>query len=294
MKLLLVHGEGLGNIVEALPLIRTLECAGHEVDVALAKTSFGFRENVLVGRAVYCPDEDVPERPYDGKIVTIWGQIHGKNVTPGLKVLNNMRSQQMRTDASEVSVYLNAAKDLGVEKEQFDCRDMLGFDEPEEIFDVVLSNGYNWKMGDLWTAKSWLHYEALAARLTGTGLSVCSVGVQREYIPGTVNMTGIGLRATLGLLRRARVVVSNDSGFYHCASAMRTPTVVLFTFTSVKKNYDPRFHKSALAVARDDVRCRADCHAKMRWKKCSTGFRCRNAAPEDVYCAVREMMRSVK
>jgi hypothetical protein len=291
MKLLLVHGEGLGNIIEVLPLIRTLECAGHEVDVALSNTSFGFREDIFVGRKVYQPDEDVPERQYCGKVVTIWGHIHGKDVAPGLNYLNDVGRQQMRLDMSEVSVYLGAAKEFGALHERFDCQDMLGFDEPDEKFDVVLANGYNWKMGDLWTAKAWLHYEALAVRLVKAGLSVCSIGMKREHVPGTTDMTGLSLRETLGLLRRARAVVSNDTGFYHCAAALRTPTVVLFTFTSVKKNYDPRFHETATVVARDDVKCRADCHAKMKWKKCSTGFRCRNAAPEDVFKTVQRVMR---
>ena len=290
-KFLLVHGEGLGNIVEALPLVKTIEAAFGPVDVALSKTSFDIPKDLFPGRTVYLPGENVPEGPYEGKIVTIWPGKKGREICSRLRVLNDIRKQGMRLDRSEVDVYLNAARDMGINKAsfQFNCKDMLGFIPTDERFDVVIANGYNWKMGDLWKAKAYRNYEEVVAGLKEKGLSVCSIGVKSEHVPGTEDRTGIGLLESLGLIRNARVVVANDSGFYHCSAILRRPTVVLFTFTSVEKNRDERLHKTANVMGAD-LDCRKDCHAKSRWKKCPYSHKCTDFPAKGIVNNVMEVM----
>lgn len=290
MRLLLVHGEGLGNIIEILPLIKTLKNAGHEVDLAISNASFPVPKELFVGQKVYLPGETVTGDGYDGKIVTIWGKINGANIAPGLRILNHLGRQAMRMDQSEVEVYLNIARELGCFNSDFDCRDMIGYRPTEEKYDVVIANGYNWKNADVWRAKGYNQYPEVARLLLSKGITVCSVGAKQEYIPETVDKTGMELVDTLGLVANAKVVVSNDSGIYHCACGMGKKAVVLFTFTSVVKNRDSNFHRTAMVLGRD-FKCRVDCHERNRWLACPYGHECQNIPVEDVVWAVEESLR---
>jgi hypothetical protein len=216
-RILLVHGEGLGNIVEALPLVKALERSGMAVDVALAKTSYDMPRSVFPGRRVYLPGEPVDEGLYAGKVETSWGRFHGKAVAPGLKTLNAAAKQVIRMDRSEVEVYVGAAKELGAAADgsDFDCRGMLGFEPGMEKFDVVMADGYSRREKDTWKAKSWPGHEGLAEKLVGRGLRVCSVGQPGEAVKGAEDRTGLPLPGTLGIVAKASVVVANDSGLYH-------------------------------------------------------------------------------
>ena len=115
---------------------------------------------------------------------------------------------------------------------------------------------------------------------------MCSVGSTREYIEGSVNKTKMDLLDTLGIIANSKVFVGNDSGLYHCANALEVPSVVIFTATSVIKNYDDRFHKYSSIVARDDLACRVDCQLNKAWiKECSV-WKCRDIDPDVVYDAI--------
>jgi len=278
MKILVVHGEGLGNIIQILPLIATLRANGHEADLMLSNSSFDFPDGIL-DMKVYKKGDEV--EGYDGKIETIWGKLGGPCCT-NLKLLNVPEKQQMRLDMSEVQVYLGAAIELGIHPENFvyDCKRLFCV-QPRKAYDVVFSNGYNWKMGDLWVAKSWKGHGELARRLGAKGLRCCSIGTDGEGVLGTDILTGGGLRACLELIRDSRMVVSNDSGFYHCACAMGVATSVIFTFTSVKKNRDCKFHAASRVFGRK-MDCRETCHRDMKWQKCQT-HECRDVSVDEVF-----------
>ena len=289
MKLLVVHGEGLGNIVEALPLLRTLDKAGIEADLFLARATSEFSRDFLKGRRVYLEGDAVDDESYDGKIETIWGNVQGRSQSlSGIKTVNDLAKQTMRLDTSEVDVYLNAARDLGIKEDAFeyDCRDELNTVLPEKTYDVVFANGYNWRVAaNRWEMKSYPRFTELAQELLREGKSVCSVGAPHEHIEGTENETARPLAETCGLLKAAKVVVSTDSGVYHCACALGIPTVVIFTFTGIRKNYDKRFHQSA-EIIRVPVDCHSDCHAKMKWMKCDRDV-CRDIPVKIVMEAIR-------
>jgi len=286
MKILIVHGEGLGNIVQILPLVATLEMKGHEVDLMLSNSSFDFPDGILDMNVFR--NGDKLEKKYDGRIETVWATVHGHDYTD-IRLLNSLDRQQMRLDMSEVNVYLNAAREFGIKEKDFvyDCKDLMAV-EPKGDFDVVFSDGYNWKMGDLWKAKSWRGHESLVEMLDEQGMRSCSIGSDREYVEGTENMTGASLRDSLALIRGARMVVSNDSGFYHCACAMGIPVAVMFTFTSVTKNRDAVFHSSSEALG-VDMSCRQNCHRDKIWRGCSDQH-CRNMDSGDVFRKVMTVL----
>ena len=271
-KYLYVIGEGIGNMVQTLPTLKTLRKA-HQIDVVVAKTSFGFPRNFFQGN-VRSLDDLTPEmmKGYDGKIVTIWGHIHGQQCRPLslLSTVNDVGRQQMRLDTSEVRTYLNAALDLGMTEDDFelDVHDMLLLKDVGRKYDVVLANGYNFvNTEDQWVAKSYPYYGSVSLALQREGYSVCSIGAKNEAIPNTQDETGLDLMESSGLIAKAKLVISNDSAAYHIASALQKFNFVLFTITSKVKNWDPDFHWKALKVTKD-LDCQSDCHQHQKWKSC--------------------------
>ena len=92
---------------------------------------------------------------------------------------------------------------------------------------VALAPGARWRT-KRWPPENW---KALAHRLQAQGLAVVAVGSaeERDLLsgPGIIDGYGLSLRATAAVLRRARVVVANDSGLMHLATAVRRPVIAL-------------------------------------------------------------------
>jgi len=99
--------------------------------------------------------------------------------------------------------------------------------------------------GARWGSKRWpaRHWKALADRLLARGLGVVAVGgaEERELLsgPGIAEAYGLSLSTTAAVLRRARVVVANDSGMLHLATAVRRPVIALVGPTAPAFGYLP-------------------------------------------------------
>lgn len=102
--------------------------------------------------------------------------------------------------------------------------------------------------GSIWGTKRWPHYSELAAALD---LPVVVVGGREDAALGTAvtaaaegrawNAAGeLGLRLSAALLRRASVLVTNDSAPLHLAAAVGTPVVAIFGPTVPEFGFGPR------------------------------------------------------
>ena len=100
---------------------------------------------------------------------------------------------------------------------------------------VVLHPGARWAT-KLWPAESWAR---LAAHLHGRGLQVAITGsaADQELVASIIELTqtpiiNLAGRTSLaelaGVLRRARLAVTTDTGAMHLAAALGTPLVALF------------------------------------------------------------------
>lgn len=284
-NIILLTGEGLGNIVETLPLIATIEKnLNVKVMVVLVGCNKDYCNIFHKNKAIMYDDITQSDiQSSIGIVKTVWGNHHtkdtiGNHVLGRFNLLNDLNSQGMRLDRSEVSVYLNAASDLGIAKKDFiyNVSDYL-HKENSEKFDVVICDGYNYgNTADMWHVKSYRGWKEIVAWAAGKGLSICSVGHESQYVEGTVNRTSLNIHDTIGLLNGCSIVLSNDTGVYHLASAMGKTGAVVFTFTNTTKNYDSVFHKSFKLVKRKDLDCMACCHAQRWWKSCGIGHACRD------------------
>jgi heptosyltransferase-2 len=121
--------------------------------------------------------------------------------------------------------------------------------------------------GSVWATKRWPYFEQLATSL-GKGVRLAVVGgtddislgeLIRVRAPDAVLATGkLTLLGSAELIRRARVLVSNDSSPTHLASAVGTPTITIFGPTSAGFGFGP-LAPGSRAVQHESMPCRP-CH----------------------------------
>lgn len=121
--------------------------------------------------------------------------------------------------------------------------------------------------GSIWGTKRWPGFATLAASLASRGRVVIIGGAaDRELAaaiveadPGAIDTSGrLSLLASAELIRRAALLVTNDSLPQHLASAMGTPTVTVFGPTVPEFGFGPLAPGSA-TVGHRSLACRP-CH----------------------------------
>ncbi len=148
-------------------------------------------------------------------------------------------------------------------------------------------------------AKRWptAHFAALAAALAARGLAVWLIGsakdkpVAEEIVAqcdaSVLSLCGrTDLGAAIDLMSLASVVISNDSGLMHIASALGRPLVAIYGSSSAE--HTPPLNPGA-RIVKLDIEC-SPCFAR----ECPLGhFRCMNELnPELVLSAVDALGRS--
>jgi heptosyltransferase-2 len=153
--------------------------------------------------------------------------------------------------------------------------------------------------GSVWGTKRWPHYPALAAALARDGRivlvgSAADTEIARQVAAAVgagraIDATGqLTLLGSAELIRRAAVLITNDSAPQHLASAMGTPTVTLFGPTVPGFGFGPLAPRHAIAEV-TNLPCRpCDRHGPRR---CPLGhWRCmRDLSVEHVAALVRQV-----
>lgn len=135
--------------------------------------------------------------------------------------------------------------------------------------------------GSVWATKRWPYYAELAGELAGDARIAIIGGADDAdlaakilaAVPNSIDATGtLTLLASAELIRRAAVIVTNDSSPLHLASAMGTPTVAIFGPTVPAFGFGPLGPRSVVA-GHDGLSCRpCDRHGP---QVCPLGhFRC--------------------
>jgi len=289
-RILFCTGEGIGNTIQTIPAIRTLkEVLGYKVDMWHAFGAFPvpkiipYVDKWFTGREILLLDTS----GYDGLVSTFWTRDYiNIGALSSLELLNEIKP--LRMDRSEVDIYMDIARDLGAPEKDLIWYGKCGYNKTKEKYDVVISDGYN-RMGSAnWSIKQYPYYKAVVTLLKEKSLNICALGGPGEYISGTVDRTGLDLLDSLGIIKNSKVVLSNDSGLYHAANALEVKNLVIFTATSIEKNYDSRFHKFSTIIGRDDLDCRP-CQAGRKWKTCKT-WECREIDPKIIVEKVEELL----
>ena len=122
--------------------------------------------------------------------------------------------------------------------------------------------------GSAWATKRWPYFAELA-RILANRHRVAVIGgdadqdlartIRNEAAVDVIDATGrLSLLGSAELIGRAAVVVTNDSGPLHLASAMNTPTVAVFGPTVPAFGFGPLASRNAIA-GMDSLACRP-CH----------------------------------
>jgi heptosyltransferase-2 len=122
--------------------------------------------------------------------------------------------------------------------------------------------------GSIWGTKRWPHYTALAKRLSARVAMVIVGGAEDASLAAeiTAAIGGGGgravsscgrltLRQSVEVIRRAALLVTNDSAPLHFAQAVATPTVAIFGSTVPRFGFGPRGPRDQV-VELDGLSCR--------------------------------------
>jgi len=291
-KLLFCTGEGIGNVIQTIPVIRTIkEVLGYSVDLWHAYGTFKISGKLIpyVDKWIVAGQiSNINDREYDGVVTTLWTQSAMSRGPLAKLPVFNTTEPRLSMYRSEVDTYMDIARQLGAEENKILWWGKCNYGETEEKFDIVIHDGYNRHSPMRWDIKSYPYYEKVVEYFDG--LKICSIGAKEEYIKDTDDKTGLGLPESLGLIKNCRLFLSNDSGLYHCANALEKDNVVIFTATSIAKNYDSRFHKYSTIICRDDLECRKDCQKKSGWKNSCNDWQCREIDPKVILHGIKQII----
>ena len=121
--------------------------------------------------------------------------------------------------------------------------------------------------GSIWATKRWPGFPALARSLSPHGRVIIVGGPDDRDLatlvtsttPNAIDATGrLSLLASAELIRRAALLVTNDSLPQHLASAMGTPTLTIFGPTVPGFGFGP-LAAGSLAIGHEALACRP-CH----------------------------------
>jgi heptosyltransferase-2 len=154
--------------------------------------------------------------------------------------------------------------------------------------------------GSVWATKRWPYFADFARAFRDEAqLVIVGAADDRplaaeiaEAAPGAIDATGrLSLLGSAELIRRAALLVTNDSAPQHLASAMNTPTLAVFGPTVPEFGFGPLASRSAVA-GNDSLACRpCDRHGPRR---CPLGhWRCmREITPDAVASLARHLLSS--
>lgn len=204
MRILVSVAEGLGNVLQTLPLIWSLQKAGHEITIWLQCNfpNVDIILNILTDCQVSLMGNPLPypQDWYDGRIETIWSATNMSRISAlekqKIPILNNLNKQQFETRIyqeqeftkvkylkTEVQVALDIFGELEPNKEiiyktKNIKQKILDFcisriDSNERILYkkcllnnlILLHNGYNFNSRKLWKRKTYDNWDNIITEL---------------------------------------------------------------------------------------------------------------------------------
>jgi ADP-heptose:LPS heptosyltransferase len=110
-------------------------------------------------------------------------------------------------------------------------------------------------------------------------------GVRHQAIRSLVGRTSVPVLAAV--IRRARLVIANDSGPMHIADAFRRPMVVLYSGTEYESQWRPRSAPTTL------LRRPTDCSPCYNFR-CPYNMECLDIPPEEVVAQALHMLQHTR
>jgi hypothetical protein len=267
-----VLGSGLGNMMNATPMIRWLaERTGRRINIIIhggAPVGVELFNNAPWINFVFPGYEYTLGRHYYALIVTSLAGHSEPFCTADRwvqqnKIYNyNLEGRFIR----EADVYFLGLDALFGETPALDTplphsflRDVKRVPDGPRV--VGIANGI--KQGT-WAKRQWPYMPDFADRLIQDGWTVRCFGLPEELVPGTEDWTGLSIRETIDGIARCTYFIGHDGGMVHIAETLGVPTLWLFGPTAYLKN-GPFYEQSV--VLSSYVPC-GPCNFKIDWVRC--------------------------
>lgn len=153
----------------------------------------------------------------------------------------------------------------------------------KEVKRIGVSEG---KSGYPWENRRWPHFSQLVERLKNSNFEVVSLGAPDEYVPGTINHTGISFRESLDILLSLDAFIGPDGGLCHIAEALDIPTIWLFGPTGATKNGPVKTNQRVMS---SNTIC-SPCLYKSDWFECNNNICMNSINARDVENSLYELL----
>lgn len=277
--ILYVYG-GIGNFIQASPLYLRMIQHYPRTDISL-----------VFSRCNESPFWETIVKYFGNKVINEIGDGYTRSIkakrSPDNKIVGDVAQFE---DIIRNTLWGDRPDNLTRDVVPIDWELFRDYKYPEKC-DIILCNGAYNKTA-YWLRKKYQKWHEVAKILIDKGYSVASVGLPEEYIQYTRDMTHLSLMETYDFINNCKVLASNDTGLYHFANAIGKDNVVVFTATSIKKNYNPIFHRNAIVVRGEG--CTHPCQnntgeVSQRWLKCQE-WACAYFEPEIIVNAIDEKL----
>lgn len=257
MRVKLYVGDGLGNIVHALPTIQAIQKTGHELTVGVV-SSWPDAAGLI--------DHDKVETEPGNYANPAYDRVFCTAILPRLRLADGSypyagyeHPPHSLQETSEVEANFWIARQLGYEGPMPMPKIAGPFESPVEGEYVVIAPGFQ-KAGGVWANKGYSHWLEVATVLWQ--VKIVYVGSAADAEPwmdnrkeAWLNLCGkTNLRQLCGVLAKASAVVGPDNGPTALAAALGVKTVVLWGPTSKVKNR--KFGRNVVNLSMDSVACR--------------------------------------
>jgi len=200
---------------------------------------------------------------------------------------------------SEVKLNIMASKCEYKKLYCYQAHEALNYILPQKNSpDIIIHDGYS-KVSKLskktWLIKSYPKYDELINILKKNNFTLGSIGIKEEFLEGTIDLTNLKLENSLSYMKGCKLFISNDTGTYHLANAIKKNNIVIFTATDTEKNYNRLFHKYSTIIRRQDLIC-SPCQRKFGheyWNKNKKNckWECQNIDPNFIYEKIIEIIK---
>jgi len=263
-KCLAIVSAGIGNIIEAVPMLIALDTLFDVVEIGCGSSWDGLAK-ILPWKCI--TDPVIDELDYDVYVGSYWSRMDKSLRYLHQKGRKVVFSRLNVVENSEVESNMDVARQLGyVGLTPKPVLKNIGTSLIDDDY-IVIASGYQKATNHVdWKNKAWPHWEKFVAILKDEGYKTATVGVENECEEWHKDLIDYDLcgktdiKTLAATLRNAKAVVACDNGPAHIADAYGVPTVALFGPGSTVKNV--YFQARIMFMPFDIVPCRP-CHPNL-------------------------------
>ena len=243
MKILIVTGQGIGNMIMCSPLIlATAQKYKTKVDVLTLPTWSGSSQVLKhkVVNKIY--ENEQPPDHYDLVIQTWWGIQRDKRVKEikfnADKVIISPNPDYFNQHEIDQNLSLIGWTEEAPKQYVWN-NEMIEFDKgsSENKFIGIHAGSF----GGAWWKKEWNKFPELVEKLLDMGFKVRNFGTEKERLninhENYTEWAGeLCLESSIDEMSYCSYFISNDSGLMHTADALNIPLIALFGPTLITKS----------------------------------------------------------